>query len=65
MARVDLSLLVAAGIAVGAARELALRGCLMAYQPSMAVQMWVILLAGSATTVAMLLTRTPIALRWP
>lgn len=41
------------------ALPLALVACLMADRPSMAVLVWVMLLVGSAVTVAMLLARRP------
>jgi len=46
---------------------LSLLACLMADRPSMAVLVWVMLLAGSAATVAMTLARRPQVLRtlWP
>jgi hypothetical protein len=49
------------------ALPLALLACLMADRPSMAVLVWVMLLAGSAAAVAMLLARLPWTLRacWP
>lgn len=54
--------------ALGAAAvALALPACLQADQPSMAVLVWVMLLAGSAVAVALLLARRPrwLALLWP
>ncbi len=49
------------------ALPLSLLACLMADRPSMAVLVWVLLLAGSAVAVAMTLARRPQALRalWP
>jgi hypothetical protein len=46
---------------------LALWACLLADRPSMAVLVWVLLMAGSAVSVAMLLARRPrwLALLWP
>jgi hypothetical protein len=46
-----------------AALALALAACLKADRPSMAVLVWVMLLAGSAVTVALLLARQPALLR--
>jgi hypothetical protein len=54
--------------ALGAlALPLSLLACRMADRPSMAVLVWVMLLAGSAMVVAMLLARRPQVLRalWP
>jgi hypothetical protein len=50
-----------------AALPLSLLTCLMADRPSMAVLVWVMLLAGSAVAIAMALARRPQALRalWP
>jgi protein TonB len=50
-----------------AALPLSLLACLMADRPSMAVLVWVMLLAGSAVAVAMTLARCPQVLRalWP
>jgi hypothetical protein len=50
-----------------AALPLSLLACLMADRPSMAVLVWVMLLAGSAAAIAMTLARRPQALRalWP
>lgn len=45
------------------ALPLSLLACLMADRPSMAVLVWVMLLAGSAATVAMLLARCATVLR--
>lgn len=49
------------------ALPLSLLACLMADRPSMAVLVWVLLLAGSAVAMAMTLARRPRALRalWP
>lgn len=49
------------------ALPLSLLACLMADRPSMAVLVWVMLLAGSAAAVAMLLAHRPQAMRawWP
>ena len=49
------------------ALPLSLIACLMADRPSMAVLVWVMLLAGGALTVALLLATRPQALRalWP
>ncbi|MBA4343006.1 MAG: DUF3325 domain-containing protein [Methylibium sp.] len=49
------------------ALPLSLLACLMADRPSMAVLVWVMLLAGSAAAVAMILARRPQMLRalWP
>lgn len=54
--------------ALGAvALVLSLGACLKADRPSMAVLVWVMLLAGSALSVALLLARRPrlLALAWP
>lgn len=50
-----------------AALPLSLLACLMADRPSMAVLVWVMLLAGSAAAIAMTLARRPQVLRalWP
>lgn len=50
-----------------AALPLSLLACLMADRPSMAVLVWVMLLAGSAAAVAMTLARRPQVMRalWP
>ncbi|MCU0764117.1 MAG: DUF3325 domain-containing protein [Hydrogenophaga sp.] len=50
-----------------AALSLSLLACLMADRPSMAVLVWVMLLAGSAVALAMLLARRPQVMRalWP
>lgn len=50
-----------------AALPLSLLACLMADRPSMAALVWVMLLAGSAAAVAMLLAHRPQVLRalWP
>ncbi|WP_180126714.1 DUF3325 family protein [Rhodoferax sp. BLA1] len=49
------------------ALPLSLLACLMANRPSMTVLVWVMLLTGSAASVAMLLARRPSMLRylWP
>lgn len=49
------------------ALALALLACLLADRPSMAVLVWVLLMAGSAVSVAMVLARRPrwLALLWP
>lgn len=49
------------------ALPLSLLACLMADRPSMAVLVWVMLLAGSAAAIAMTLARRPQVLRalWP
>lgn len=50
-----------------AALAASLLACLKADRPSMAVLVWVMLLAGSALVIAMLLARRPrlLALAWP